>query len=81
MSEIIISASTFLHNISHIFSGTYKSSNEEYNAMKNEVYDLSIPSIEEDRKNSHSDMINIGNDLKKSVKEYGQKVRKSLDKQ
>ena len=73
MSQLIISASVLLHNISHIFSGTYKSNNDEYVSMKNEIYDLTIPSIEDDRKNTHSDMINIGGDLKRSVKKYGEK--------
>lgn len=73
MSEFIISASTLLHNISNLFSGTYRSQNDEYIAMKNEIFNIDTPSIEDDRKNTHSDIMNIGNDLKKSVKEYGEK--------
>lgn len=73
MSEILISASVILHNISNIFAGTYKSSNEEYVNIKTEIYDLSITSIDQDRKNTYSDMNKIGGDLKKSVKEYGKK--------
>jgi hypothetical protein len=36
--------------------------------MKKEIYDISIPTIEDDRRNTHSDMGLIGNDLKKGVR-------------
>jgi hypothetical protein len=73
MSALILSASTLFNSISSIFSGIYKSSNQDYVAIKEEILDLTIPSIENDRKNSTTDLKNIGADLKKSVKEYGQK--------
>ncbi len=71
MAEIIISASAFMNNISNIFSGTYKSENEDYIRMKKEVLDLTIPTIEDDRLNTTSDISKIGNDLRKAIKDNG----------
>lgn len=37
MSELIINASSLIQRLSHLLSGTYRSSNEEYTAMRQDM--------------------------------------------
>lgn len=73
MSELVLNASSLIQRLSHLFSGTYRSSNEEYAAMRQDFLDLEYRGIHEDKKNLSSDISKIGADLKRSLRNYGKK--------